>query len=122
MNTRIKTIRSQLKITQADFAGRLGVSQNSVARWELGDRIPSEAIIRSICREFNVSYEWLKDGVEPMMVPQEAVDLSNLDRIMSGDDEFAKATFRAFAKLDADQWKKLREFVEGIFANEKGGR
>ena len=38
----IKTIRNDtFKVTQAEFAKMLGVTKNTVARWEVGVRNPS---------------------------------------------------------------------------------
>lgn len=37
----IKQVRSDLALTQEQFAIRLGVSQGSVALWESGERNPS---------------------------------------------------------------------------------
>ena len=62
MQERIKTIRKALRLTQTAFGERIGVKGNTVTGWENGLRAPSEAIINSICREFGVSEEWLRDG------------------------------------------------------------
>ncbi len=42
----IKRIRDRLPLTQAKFAGLLGVSSALVARWETGDRLPNPAHLR----------------------------------------------------------------------------
>jgi len=62
MNERIKSLRKELGLTQKGFAEKIKVAPNSIARYELGDRNPSDAIINSICREFNVNEEWLRTG------------------------------------------------------------
>lgn len=36
----LKTVRSRLGISQAEFASRLKVTRDTVARWELGTRRP----------------------------------------------------------------------------------
>lgn len=71
MNERIKQLRKHLGLNQSDFASRLGVSQSAVAAWELGTRNPMDAVIQSICREFNVSERWLREGDGEMFLPQD---------------------------------------------------
>lgn len=74
MNERIKQLRKHLSLNQSDFASRLGVSQSAVAAWELGTRNPMDAVIQSICREFNVSERWLREGEGEMFLPQDEDD------------------------------------------------
>lgn len=62
MNERIKTLRKMLDLTQQKFADRLGVKRNTVGQWEIGRNIPTDAVILSICREFNVNEDWLRTG------------------------------------------------------------
>lgn len=86
---RIKAVRDKLDITQEDFAQKIGTKRNTVTNYEAGRREPMESTIKSICREFNVNYDWLKDGEGEMFdaVPETLVDelaqefnLDDLDR------------------------------------------
>lgn len=86
---RIKAVRDSLDVTQAIFAEKLGTARNTIANYEIGRREPMEATIKAICREFNVSYDWLKYGTGEMFdaVPESLVDelaqefdLDDLDR------------------------------------------
>lgn len=50
----IKKFRRWLKMTQEDFARRLGVTQNSVSNWELGKVQPSRLgriVLRRVASE-----------------------------------------------------------------------
>jgi len=40
-NKQIRVARRKLKLTQVKFAARLGVTSNTVARWERGETVPS---------------------------------------------------------------------------------
>lgn len=62
MKDRIKKIRKELDLTQQAFADKIGMKQNTIAQYEMGRTKPSDAIIFSICREFNVNEEWLRTG------------------------------------------------------------
>lgn len=72
MNERIKEVRKALHLTQAAFAGRVGVKQQTIAMLEAGNSNPSEQLINGICREFRVNEEWLRNGTGEMFVPTPA--------------------------------------------------
>ena len=40
--------RKSHRINQASLANRLGVSKNTISRWEVGERIPCPALMRAI--------------------------------------------------------------------------
>lgn len=62
MNERIRKLRKALDLAQAEFAGRIGVKRNTVATYEMGRSVPSDAAVNLICREFNVNEAWLRTG------------------------------------------------------------
>ena len=68
MNERIKELRSIVGLSQREFGERIGISKTSVSRLEKNERNPSEQTIKSICREFNINYAWLKDGIGDMFL------------------------------------------------------
>ena len=74
---RIRILRKKLDLTQQMFADRIGMKRNSIAQIEMG-RNTSEQTIVSICREFNVSEDWLRDGIGDMFYqPTETLTLPN---------------------------------------------
>ncbi len=68
MNERIKKLRKALDLTQQAFADRIGLKRNTIAQYEIGRNEPIDAVILSICREFGVNEEWLRDGVGEMFL------------------------------------------------------
>lgn len=62
MKERIRQLRKELGLNQTDFGERIGVKQGSVAGYESGARTPIDAVITSICREFDVNEDWLRTG------------------------------------------------------------
>ncbi len=111
---RIKETRKELGLTQTEFAEKIGVLGAAISLMEKNDRNPSETVVRAICREYSVNYEWLKTGKGVKLTPTDDFDVAALTNIMTGDDEFAKQLFRAFARLGAPEWRLLREFMEGV--------
>lgn len=60
---RIKTIRTERKITQDEFAKKIGLTKNYISLVETGERTPSDRTISDICRVFGVNELWLRTGV-----------------------------------------------------------
>ncbi len=62
IGARIKEVRVAEGLNQMDFSARLGVSQPTIYRVELAERLPSLSLIRELSRCFGVSLEWLING------------------------------------------------------------
>ena len=74
---RVRYLRKNvLKITQEEFGRRLGVGKTAITEVERGRNALSDQLCRSICREFNVSEQWLRSGEGEMFVSPKAVDLN----------------------------------------------
>lgn len=124
INERISLVRKALGMNLRDFSEKIGVSFTSVSKIETGINNPSERTIRLICSVYNVNYRWLKDGVtkDPGKVTEEDMFLSPVtdddlvERVMFGENEFAKSVMREFAKLGDAQWRMLEKLVRGIVA------
>ena len=114
MKNRILKIRKEQNLTQDAFAERLNLSKNFVWMLEKGERIPSERTILDICREFNVSYFWLTEGIEPMYEEIDTNSMARIDNIMTGENKFAKSVFREFSKLDEKEWANLEKLIKNI--------
>ena len=46
----IAALRREQKLTQEQFAEKLGVSNRSVSRWETGSTLPDLSVMESICQ------------------------------------------------------------------------
>ena len=71
----IKTLRKTHKLTQPEFAKIVGISRNSLSRYENGTSSVSTELIDRICRKFNVSYIDIV-GEEKMLTPVEDYQLT----------------------------------------------
>lgn len=40
--------------------------------------------------------------------------MTRIDAIMTGENEFAKNLFKAFSKLDTDEWKMLEKIIQSL--------
>lgn len=61
---RIKLIRQQLKLTQQQFAEKIGVSRSHISNLENGNEMPSNSLLLFISTIFPVNHDWLlyEDG------------------------------------------------------------
>lgn len=119
LNERIKELRKALNLTQQDFAEKIGVKRNTIAQYEIGRNLPIDAVITSICREFNVSEEWLRTGEGEMFKPRSRNEelYEFVHKVENSEPGSIQAQLLAvMARLTDEQWEVLaqvaREFVE----------
>lgn len=125
MNERIKELRITLNLTQDAFAKRLGIKRNTVGNYETGNRVPSDQSIFSMCREFNVSEEWLRNGTgemfNDMSMDEELAYI--VGQALPQADEYVKSTFIALGRLaqqfTADDWAVVKKFVDALAGKDK---
>lgn len=118
ISKRLKQLRKYLDLTQAEFGEKIGVKGNTVTNYENGRRTLSEQTIKSICREFNVSYAWLVEGIEPMFSETDNTTML-IDRILAGENETAKSVFKAFARLSESDWQIVEKIIDSINEQKK---
>lgn len=114
-NTRIKKLRKALDLTQAEFASRIGTTQNSVANYETGHRNPSSSVINNICKEFHVNETWLRTGSGDMfreMSRDDEIAAFVEDVLRDESDDFKRRFISALSHLDAAGWDALEQLVE----------
>ena len=114
MNERIKEIRKSVGLSQKEFGVRIGVSDTAVSKIERGERNPSEQTILSICREFNINYAWLKDGIGDMFL-NTSKDLFDQLANKYNLDEFDIKVIKRYVNFSNEQ----RHLIKDIFINEK---
>ena len=61
LGNKILKIRKDNNLTQKELADKLGVTYQSVSKWERGINIPDLVIIRQICKEFNIDINDMLD-------------------------------------------------------------
>lgn len=117
MEQRIKAIRKAKKMTQTEFGQRIGVRGNTVTNYETGLRLPSSAVIRSICREFNISERWLRTGEGEMTVRLSAGEEISAfvgDALRGGEDDFRVRCLCGLARLTEEEWALLERLATEI--------
>lgn len=124
MHERIKAVRKALGLTQQAFADQLNIKQNTVAVYELGRIAPSDRTISDICRIWNVSEAWLREGAGEMFQPRTRRDeiAAFMGDLLSGPEDFKTRLISVLANLDDAQWALLADMAEQLAETEKAGQ
>lgn len=124
MRDRIKELRKSLGLTQAAFAEKIGVKQNTIAQYESGRNNPTDAVLALICREYGVNEVWLRTGIGPMLVPRtrEEEIAGFMGRLLLREEGGFKRRFvSALAMLDEDAWEAIERFARSLVEEEAAG-
>lgn len=119
MNERIRALIKALKIKQAEFAQRLGVSRPFVSELCSGAKNPSDRTISDICREFGVNEHWLRTGEGEMfsrLSREEEIAKFMTTVIRDPDSEFQRRFLETMAKLEPAQWKLMEQMLDNLIS------
>ena len=116
INARINRIRDDWGLSQEAFGKRIGVSKNAVYLIEKGVNNPSRQTIDLICREFNVSRDWLENGEgDPYILPldEDAELYADVLRLGEGRAtvESIKAVLKMYLSLDEAGRRTLDKLI-----------
>lgn len=116
LNERIAQTRKTSGLTQETFGARIGgLSRNYVWMLEKGERVPSDRTIADICREFDVSEEWLRTGTGPMFVEKSRdEELAEFFGHVLARDDFKQRLLAALARLDESEWAMLEQVARKL--------
>ena len=114
---RISLVIKRSGLTKTKFAEQLHLSQPFVSGICSGAKQPSDRTIADICREFNVSEAWLRDGVGDMEVKrtmnQELALMVN-ELMTESDESYRKRFVAALLDLPPEFWPELKRFLEKL--------
>ncbi|MCL2763017.1 MAG: helix-turn-helix domain-containing protein [Treponema sp.] len=115
MNKRLRELRKTLRMTQAEFAAKLEMAQNSYSKIETGENSLTEKNIFLICLIFGVDESWLRTGKGEMF--------DQVSKPKDGDEKKLLEMFRSLSpEIREFVLKKLRECVriDGEWAARNG--
>lgn len=109
---RVKEIRKALGLTLEQFGEKLGVQKSAISKIEKDRVALSDQMAKSICREYNVNYDYLVYGDGEMYASDETQYFAMIDRILKSENQFAKNVFKTFATFDVTDWEALQRMIE----------
>lgn len=113
MNQRLSELRKTLNLSMEKFGSRIGITRSAISKMESGSSGLSEQTILSICREFNVSEEWLRNGSGEMFVSSTPFEraYNRFGYIMENSSPRKIATLTALLELvyavPDDKWEEI---------------
>ncbi|WP_213997003.1 helix-turn-helix domain-containing protein [Tepidanaerobacter syntrophicus] len=124
---RIKELREEAKISQAELASMLGVTQQALSNYENGLREPDLDTINKIANYFGVSIDYLlcRTNVRNSDIIEEAIkDDPELERIwnMLNNREEVRVMFKKIADLKPADVKRILKIIEIVEEEDSASR
>lgn len=113
MDQRLKELRLALSLSQEELGKRIGITRAAISNLEKGTRNMSEQTIKSICREFNVSIAWLKEGKGdiftdlPETILDQLVEEYHLDY-------FDKELIKKYLDLTDSEREVIKKYIKSL--------
>lgn len=114
---RIKIIRQELGMSQAEFGEKISLERSAISLIERKQRNATERCIKDICREFNVNENWLRTGEGNPFLPEdrETEILRLANKLLTEPDETFKATIiSTILETNAEEWDVIEKIVKRI--------
>lgn len=118
INERVKKIRKELGLSGEKFGERLGVTKTAISLIESGKNKVTDQTIKLICKEYNVSIAWLKEGKGDMFtdLPETLLD-QLIDEYHLND--FDKNFIKAYIDMPDEQRNVINEFIKSLYKENK---
>lgn len=114
MSERIAQCIKDSGLTKTAFANRINISQPHISKITLGESTPSDRTIADICREFNISEEWLRTGEGPMRIEltrsQQIASFVG-DVLSSSKPDFRSTLISVLSQLDEKEWEAIESIT-----------
>lgn len=122
MLERLKLIRKNAGLTQADFSDSLQLTRSYIGQVECGAKPLSDRSIRDICRIYGINEEWLRTGSGDMYAPKTRNELiaEFLNEVMEEeDDSIRRRWVEIFSALPVESWELLDRLACEYVAKKK---
>lgn len=111
INIRITELRKVLNLSMEKFGNQVGITKSSINAIEKGRNNPSEQTIMLICKAYNVSPLWIKEGIGDMFLdfPKTELDRIAQDYAL---DETDKILIETFLESSESDRKAIKNFLQ----------
>lgn len=115
MNDRIMALRKALKLSQAEFGDKIGLTRSGISNVESGIRQVQERHIKLILSAFpQVSEDWLRFGTGPMFIQDDNPVRQIMQRYNFPD--IVKQFLVAYDRLAPDEQKAVYKYTTELVA------
>ena len=122
LNTRLKTIRKSISLSQEEFGKKLGITGAAISKIESGNRNVTEQMTLAIIREFDVNEQWLRTGEgEMFLIKTRDEEIASFigTLLKKEDDTFKKRLISALSKLEEPDWEVLEKMCNFMLESKK---
>ncbi len=98
---KLKTLRTENRMTQKDVAGHLNVARSTIAGYETKNRQPSHEKLTTLANLFRVTIDYLLDD--------EIINIDNSQYIISAEEE--KKLIAKYRRLTPASRRRLSEYI-----------
>lgn len=115
---RIRELRKALQLTLDRFGERVGVKKSALSQIENGKSGVTDQMIKSICREFDVSETWIRTGEGEMFPPVDRrTEIARLTRQLLNEekDSFKNRFISMLADLSVEEWEFLEKRAKQLY-------
>lgn len=116
---RVKEARKSLGLTLDKFGERIGLKKSALSLIENGKNELTDGNVLAICREYNVSEKWIRDGVEPIFIQPDSFSLDEFATAHHATD-LEKEIVKAYFRIDPDTRKKVLDHFRECFMGSGG--
>ena len=114
---RVKQVRKELGLSLEKFGEKIGLRKSSLSQIENGINNLTDQTIRGICREYNVSYDYLIDGEGEMFTDLPDTILDELC-IQYGLDDIDRKIMEIYLELPEEARQALKDKIREKFLSE----
>lgn len=117
INERVRYLRKKiLKITQLELGEVCGIGGTAIAKLEKGGSTVTKRNIKTICNAFNVSYDWLVNGIGDIFIENnDSIELLKKDYDLEDNEIRA---IKAFLNLNKVERKVLVYYLGKAFGKD----
>lgn len=112
LGKRIKYLREKSKISQIDFAKKIGVSNAVLSRYESGDRKPDYDTLQLIADFFEVSTDYLLGRTDIQVLTPEEQEEADFQAFANNPE--LNVFYKELPESEEEAVKRLRDFWEII--------
>lgn len=125
MGERLGLCIEKLGMTKTAFGKKINLTQSFISKVCSGATNLSDRTISDICRVYNVSEKWLRDGEGEMFVErtkrEKMADFMK-DMFQAAPDDIRVRLINVLAELDWDEWELIADMAQKLadeFAGDK---
>ena len=123
---RIKKLRTsdELNSTLEKFGERVGVTKTAISKIEKNERNTTDQMFKSICREFNVNPEWLRNGTGDMFLEldEDGIIAGWVGKVLKDKPKsFRKNVISVMSTWTEEDWDWIERQANAIIAESKKG-